>query len=149
MNKNEEMTCADCGVTFQSSSESQSPIKHCPKCVEKIQEEMLRIMFGLDSKTNEENTSYSTVCEPIDLYALIDTQLDKVVKLIQEAYEETSYRHNGNWMELSEEDGKNLDGLTVIHVDPAFIAAYDEAEGSGEVVRMEALKEHELREIND
>ena len=149
MSKNEEMTCADCGVTFQSSSESQSPIKHCPKCVEKIQEEMLRIMFGLDSKTNEENASYSTVCEPIDLYALIDTQLDKVVKLIQEAYEETSYRHNGNWMELSEEDGKNLDGLTVIHVDPAFIAAYDEAENSGQVVRMESLKEHELREIND
>ena len=149
MSKNEEMTCADCGVTFQSSSESQSPIKNCPKCVEKIQEEMLRIMFGLDSKTNEENASYSTVCEPIDLYALIDTQLDKVVKLIQEAYEETSYRHNGNWMELSEEDGKNLDGLTVIHVDPAFIAAYDEAENSGQVVRMESLKEHELREIND
>ena len=149
MNKNEEMTCADCGETFQSSSESQSPIKNCPKCVEKIQEEMLRIMFGLDSKTNEENASYSTVCEPIDLYALIDTQLDKVVKLIQEAYEETSYRHNGNWMELSEEDGKNLDGLTVIHVDPAFIAAYDEAENSGQVVRMESLKEHELREIND
>ena len=149
MNKNEEMICADCGVTFQNSSEIQSPIKHCPKCVEKIQEEMLRIMFGLNSKTNEEDTSYSTVCEPIDLYALIDTQLDKVVKLIQEAYEETSYRHNGNWMELSEEDGKNLDGLTVIHVDPAFIAAYDEAEGFGEFVRMEALKQHELREIND
>ena len=46
MNKNEEMTCADCGVTFQSSNEIQSPIEHCPKCVEKIQEEMLRIIFG-------------------------------------------------------------------------------------------------------
>jgi hypothetical protein len=149
MDKNEEIICDDCGQTFQSSIEVQSPIKHCPKCVEKSQEEMLRIMFGLDSKTNEENMSYSTVCEPIDLYTLIDTQLDKVVTLIQEAYEDTSYRHNGNWVELSEEDGKDLDGLTVIHVDPAFIAVYDEAEGSGEAIRMVVLKEYELRAIDD
>jgi len=52
MKKNEEMICDDCGVTFLSSSESQSPIKHCPKCVEKIQEEMLRIMFR-EPKTTE------------------------------------------------------------------------------------------------
>jgi transcriptional regulator with XRE-family HTH domain len=46
MNKNQEMICADCGVTFQSSSEVKSPIKHCPKCVKKIQEKMLEIIFG-------------------------------------------------------------------------------------------------------
>ena len=46
MDKNEEMICDDCGKTFQSSIEVQSPIKHCPKCVEKSQDQMLRIMFG-------------------------------------------------------------------------------------------------------
>ena len=46
MDKHEEMICDDCGKTFQSSIEVQSPIKHCSKCVEKSQDQMLRIMFG-------------------------------------------------------------------------------------------------------
>ena len=149
MNENEEAICADCGVTFQSTKESQSPIKRCPKCVEKSQEEMLRIMFGLDSKTNEENTSYSTVCEPLDLYALIDTQLDKVVTLIQEESEDASYRYHGRWITLFDDDFKDLDGLMVIHVDPSFIGVYDEVEGSGEAIRMDTLKKYKLREIDD
>jgi hypothetical protein len=52
-------------------------------------------------------------------------------------------------VELSEEDGEDLDGLTVIHVDPGFIAVYDQAESSGEAIRIGALKEYELGEINE
>jgi len=45
MNK-ETIKCGDCGVTFQSSTELEITVKKCSKCIEKSQEEMMRIMFG-------------------------------------------------------------------------------------------------------
>ncbi len=41
-----EMVCAECNNTFQGSDEGVSPIKHCLKCVESIQERMLTAIFG-------------------------------------------------------------------------------------------------------
>ena len=43
---NNEMVCAECNNTFQGSDEGVSPIKHCPKCVEAMQERMLNAIFG-------------------------------------------------------------------------------------------------------
>ena len=136
------MICADCGETFHSPSETQSPIKHCPKCAEKIQQEMLRLMFG-DPNTKLEVDPFSPDNpENIeDLYALIDTELDEVAVIIYESDKGTFYRHKGQWMELSDEDDHfDFDGLMVIYVDPAFIAVYDEAEGSSEAIGMVELK---------
>ena len=81
-----------------------------------------------------------------DLYALIDTEFDEVAVVIYESDEGTFYRHNGDWMELSDEDDHfDFDGLMVIYVDPAFIAVYDEAEGSNEAIGMNELKEYESK----
>jgi len=43
---NSEMVCAECNNIFQGSDEDVSPIKHCPKCVEVMQERMLTAIFG-------------------------------------------------------------------------------------------------------
>ena len=43
---NNEMICAECHNPFQGSDEQVSPIKHCPKCVEAMQERMLTAIFG-------------------------------------------------------------------------------------------------------
>jgi hypothetical protein len=40
------MVCAECNNTFQGSGEDVSPIRHCPKCVEVMQERMLTAIFG-------------------------------------------------------------------------------------------------------
>ena len=40
----ETITCVDCGTTFESATELE--FKFCPKCIEKRQDEMLRIIFG-------------------------------------------------------------------------------------------------------
>ena len=81
-----------------------------------------------------------------DLYALIDTEFDEVSVIIYESDEGTFYRNNGDWMELSDEgDPFDFDGLMVIYVDPAFIAVYDEAEGSNEAIGMNQLKEYESK----
>ena len=81
-----------------------------------------------------------------DLYALIDTEFDEVVVVIYESDEGTFYRNNSDWMELSDEgDPFDFDGLMVIYVDPAFIAVYDEAEGSNEAIGMNELKEYESK----
>ena len=81
-----------------------------------------------------------------DLYALIDTEFDEVAVVIYESDEGTFYRNNSDWMELSDEgDPFDFDGLMVIYVDPAFIAVYDEAEGSNEAIGMNELKEYESK----
>jgi len=43
---NETISCVDCGTIFESSTELELKTKNCPKCIEKSQDEMLRIMFG-------------------------------------------------------------------------------------------------------
>ena len=43
---NNEMVCAECNNTFQGSDEGVSPIKHCSRCVEVMQERMLTAIFG-------------------------------------------------------------------------------------------------------
>ena len=81
-----------------------------------------------------------------DLYALIDTEFDEVAVIIYESDEGSFYRNNSDWMELSDEgDPFDFDGLMVIYVDPAFIAVYDEAEGSNEAIGMNQLKEYESK----
>ena len=41
-----EMVCAECNNSFQGSDEGVSRIKHCPKCVEAMQERRLTAIFG-------------------------------------------------------------------------------------------------------
>ena len=36
----------ECNNAFQGSDEGVSPIKHCPRCVEAMQERMLNAIFG-------------------------------------------------------------------------------------------------------
>ena len=144
MDKNKEMICDDCGQTFNSSVEAQSPIKHCPDCVKKSQDRMLRAIFG-DPDTKSEVTHFSPDNpENIeDLYALIDTELNKVVVVIYESDKGTFYQHKGQWLELSDEDDHfDFDGLMVIYVDPSFISVYSEAEGSSKAIGMDELKKY-------
>ena len=155
MDKNEEIVCDDCGQIFQSSIQIESSIKICPKCAQKSREKMIRIMFGEDSKANvnEAYISYSTVCEPymgLGLYALLDTVLNKVVVLIQEAAGDVFYRRNGDWMDLSDEDDDpfDFDGLMVIDVKGTFITIYDEAESSSKDIGTDRVKEYMAKIID-
>ncbi len=47
------MKCESCGLTFVGSSVLERTTKDCRKCIEKLQDEMLRLMFGLSSKKSE------------------------------------------------------------------------------------------------
>ena len=50
----ETLTCKDCDITFQSSIELEIKTKTCPKCTEKRQDEMLRILFGESAEETDE-----------------------------------------------------------------------------------------------
>jgi hypothetical protein len=43
---NDELICSECKNPFQGSDEGVNPIRHCPKCVQVIQERMLTAIFG-------------------------------------------------------------------------------------------------------
>ena len=162
MDKNEEMICDDCGKTFQSSIEVPSPIKHCPKCVEKSQEEMLRIMFGLDSKSMGESVS-SMQEKPELLESLLcffDPDLEQVAALFYESNEETFYRHEGKWkiygakgewkkLSSGAEWEFDLDGSILIYVNPEFVVAYDEAEQEDIVISYEDTIKYESKKVID
>jgi hypothetical protein len=91
---NETISCVDCGTIFESSTELELKTKNCPKCVEKSQDQMLRIMFGrslrgLTMYASEELPiqlrEESVISEEFDLDSLI-AQLD----LMTEPEESTS-----------------------------------------------------------
>ena len=43
---NETLKCKDCGITLESSTELELKTKSCPKCIEKSQDEMGRILYN-------------------------------------------------------------------------------------------------------
>jgi predicted amidophosphoribosyltransferase len=43
---NDELICSECKDPFRGSDEGVSPIRHCPKCAEVMQERMLTAIFG-------------------------------------------------------------------------------------------------------
>ena len=49
---NETLKCTDCGITFESSTELE--FKICPKCIEKRQDEMLRVLFGESAEETDD-----------------------------------------------------------------------------------------------
>ena len=57
-----EMVCAECKVPFQGSDEGVSPIRHCPICVEAMQERMLNAIFGEKKGKSSRHTPCQSVC---------------------------------------------------------------------------------------
>ena len=47
---NAKIKCNSCGLVFQISTELERNIKECLQCIEKRQDEMLGIMFGINPK---------------------------------------------------------------------------------------------------
>jgi DNA-directed RNA polymerase subunit RPC12/RpoP len=41
-----EVLCFDCGSTFDVEYDTLRPTKQCPKCLDKLENKMLDIMFG-------------------------------------------------------------------------------------------------------
>jgi predicted Zn-ribbon and HTH transcriptional regulator len=50
-----EVLCFDCGYAFEVDYDTPRPTKKCPKCLDKVENKMIDIMFGSDDfyKTQE------------------------------------------------------------------------------------------------
>ena len=44
-----KVLCFDCGGMFEVSYQTSKPTKQCPKCIDKLQDQMLDAIFGKDS----------------------------------------------------------------------------------------------------
>ena len=51
---NQSIICTKCGETFPTSNELELRIKNCAKCIEKSQDEMLKIIFGEPNKSSSD-----------------------------------------------------------------------------------------------
>jgi|GEM_PF-7086000 len=141
MDKNEEMICDDCGQTFQSSSDSQSPIKHCPKCVEKIQEEMLKIMFG-ESDTQHRYESAGVRTKYFADYSSesADKVLDyhSLIEAIHEYFDPTT-DHDFEYLELRINLLRKVFGIDSKSIDQDFRAIDQLLMGFGKIVPVSVL----------
>lgn len=61
--KEVKIKCNSCGLLFQISKELERATKNCLKCIEKSQDEMLRLMFGLPSKKSAKAQTRSKKAE--------------------------------------------------------------------------------------
>ena len=151
MSKNEEMTCADCGVTFQSSSESQSPIKHCPKCVEKIQEEMLRIMFGeSDAQQRHESAEVRTKYFADYSSESPDKVLDyhSLIEAIHEYFDPT-FGHDTEYLRIRISLLRELFGIGSDSINPNSQVIHRLIEGYGSITPVRVLPFEGASEVPD
>lgn len=82
---------------------------------------------------------------PQDLICYCDTDIDQAAILTYESDDGFFYRDNFEWKEITPEDDWELDfdGLIRVYVDPAFIAAYDEAEKQDLPISIEEVMKYE------
>ena len=135
------MTCADCGETFQSSSEVQSPIKHCPKCVEKIQEDMLRIMFGeSDAQQRHESAVVRTKYFADYSSESPDKVLDyhSLIEAIHEYFDPTT-DHDFEYLEMRINLLRKVFGIDSKSIDQDFRAIDQLLMGFGKIVPVSVL----------
>ena len=151
MDKNEEMRCDDCGVTFQSSSESQFPIKHCPQCVEKIQEEMLRIMFGeSDAQQRYESAGVRTKYFADYSSESADKVLDyhSLIEAIHEYFDPT-FGHDTEYLRIRISLLRDLFGIGSDSINPNSQVIHRLIEGYGSITPVRVLPFEGASEVPD
>lgn len=82
---------------------------------------------------------------PKDLTCHCDTDIDQAAILTYTSGEATFYRDEFEWKEIKDNDDWELDfdGLIIVHVDPAFIAVYDEAEKQDLAIPIDEVLKYE------
>lgn len=82
---------------------------------------------------------------PKDLICHCDPDIDQAAILTYQSDDGLFYRDELQWKEMTSEDDWefDFDGLIVVYVDPAFIAAYDEAETQDLAIPIEDVVKYE------
>lgn len=83
--------------------------------------------------------------KPTDLYCLLDDEYDEAYTIMYECDEGEFYRHNGEWMEMTEDQVEDFNNLNVIFVTPAFTPVFDEAESEDLAIGKEDVKQYEAK----
>lgn len=80
---------------------------------------------------------------PDNLYALIDDEFDEVVTVMYYEEDEGLFnRIQSQWAEFNPDNEEDIDGLTVINVDPRFIPIYDKSEAENIAISLAEVKEY-------
>lgn len=138
---NKEVKCDLCGTTFQGSSGTQNPIGHCPKCVEKEQDEMLRIMFG-ESDTQERYESARVRTKYFADYSSesVDKVLDyhSLIEAIHEYFDPTT-DHDFEYLKMRINLLRKVFGIDSKSLDQNFRVIDELLMGFGKIVPVSVL----------
>ena len=147
----ETIKCKDCGQTFQNSTSLEKRVQSCPKCIEKSQDEMLRIMFGQSASRSKENsieiqtiTSADYSNEPPS--KVLD--LNSLIEAIHEYFDPT-YPHDSEYLRIRINLLRNFFGIGSDSINSNSQVIDRLLEGYGEIKSVQVLPFEGASEVPD
>ena len=147
----ETIKCKDCGETFQISTSLEKRVQSCSKCIEKSQDEMLRIMFGQAASRSKENlvgmqkitaANYSNELpnKVLDLNSLIEA--------IHEYFDPT-FGHDTEYLRIRISLLRDLFGIGSDSINPNSQVIHRLIEGYGSITPVRVLPFEGASEVPD
>ena len=147
----DQIKCSSCNSTFYAATELERTTKSCPKCIEKSQDEMLRIMFGQAASRSKENlvgmqkitaANYSNELpnKVLDLNSLIEA--------IHEYFDPT-FGHDTEYLRIRISLLRDLFGIGSDSINPNSQVIHRLIEGYGSITPVRVLPFEGASEVPD
>jgi predicted RND superfamily exporter protein len=143
--------CKDCGDFFPSATTLEIKVQKCSKCVEKSQDEMLRIMFGEDPNMLEANSSKIQMAKIADYSnepsnKVLD--LNSLIEVIHEFFDPT-FPHDSEYLRIRINLLRNLFDIGSGSNNPNSRVIDELLDGYGEIKKVRVLPFEGALEVPD
>jgi len=147
----ETMKCKDCGQTFQSSTSLEKRVQSCPKCIEKSQDEMLRIMFGQSASRSKENSVEMQMITSADYSNELPNKvldLNSLIEAIHEYFDPT-FPHDSEYLRIRINLLRDLFGIGSDSINPNSQVIHRLLEGGWGITPVRVLPFEGALEVPD
>ena len=147
----EIIKCKDCGETFQISTSLEKRVQSCPKCIEKSQDEMLRIMFGQAASRSKENLvgmQKITVANYTNELPNKLLDLNSLIEAIHEYFDPT-FGHDTEYLRIRINLLRDLFGIGSDSINPNSQVIHRLIEGYGSITPVRVLPFEGASEVPD
>ena len=143
--------CKDCGDFFPSATTLEIKVQKCSKCVQKSQDEMLRIMFGEDPNMLEANSSKIQMAKIADYSnepsnKVLD--LNSLIEVIHEFFDPT-FPHDSEYLRIRINLLRNFFGIGSDSINSNSQVIDRLLEGYGEIKSVQVLPFEGASEVPD
>lgn len=148
---NAKIECNSCGLNFQSATELERNIKECPECIEKKQDEMLRIMFGQAVSRSQENLDEMQKVTAANYSNELPNKvldLNSLIEAIHEYFDPT-FGHDTEYLRIRISLLRDLFGIGSDSINPNSHVIHRLIEGYGSITPVRVLPFEGASEVPD